>query len=162
MIAVAAGAAFSSSPASRADDSKPGDDQIFQRLDNTPPCSCRHRRARGRPHLRARGLEGLTQYLTFRTTSNRPLLSGLDITKDELAFHLIIYWPISPPRPCRRPPRSTGSTPTCALGGTRARQRATSSAPSTTAAAPAPMASAWQILANLDMLPLEPVPPITC
>jgi hypothetical protein len=45
------------------------------------------------------GLAGLTQMLAARTALEPGEPVGLDLTKDELAFYPLIYWPIAPDRP---------------------------------------------------------------
>ncbi|MEH7835937.1 DUF4159 domain-containing protein [Rhizobium laguerreae] len=99
MIAVAAGAGFLMQPGTlHADDSKPGDDLILQRLDNTHLAYV----VTGEQdvdNISERGLEGLTQFLTFRTTLEPAPPVGIDLTKDELSFYPIIYWPVSATAP---------------------------------------------------------------
>ncbi|MGO7623941.1 DUF4159 domain-containing protein, partial [Rhizobium ruizarguesonis] len=50
-------------------------------------------------NISERGLEGLTQFLTFRTTLEQAPPVGIDLTKDELSFYPIIYWPVSATEP---------------------------------------------------------------
>lgn len=99
MIAVAVGAGFLMQPGTlHADDSKPGDDLILQRLDNTHLAYV----VTGEQdvdNISDRGLEGLTQFLTFRTTLEPAPPVGIDLTKDELSFYPIIYWPVSATAP---------------------------------------------------------------
>ncbi len=45
------------------------------------------------------GLAGLTQMLAARTALEPGEPVGLDLSKDELAFYPLIYWPIAPDRP---------------------------------------------------------------
>jgi hypothetical protein len=42
------------------------------------------------------GLEGLTEFLVEKTALEPGEPAGVDITKDELAFYPLIYWPIDP------------------------------------------------------------------
>ncbi len=72
--------------------------QIFQRLDNTHLAFV----VTGEQEvdrISERGLEGLTDFLTYRTTLEPSPPVGLDLTKDELAFYPIIYWPVSATAP---------------------------------------------------------------
>lgn len=159
MIAVAACAAFLVQPGqSRADDSKPGDDQIFQRLDNTHLAYV----VTGEPEvdrISQRGLEGLTQYLTFRTTLEPSAPVGLDITKDELAFYPIIYWPISATAPMPSAASINRIDAYMRSGGTVLFDtRDQFSALDNSGGTSANGERLQQILANLDIPPLEPVP----
>ena len=139
-----------------ADDTKPGDDEIQSRLDTTHLAYV----ITGEndvDSISERGLEGLTEYVTYRTALEPGAPVGLDITKDELSFYPIIYWPIS----------STAPMPTAAAisridtymrsGGTvlfDTRDQFTAlDTPSSSANAERLQA----ILADLDIPPLEPV-----
>src|SRR5690606_35294910 len=42
-----------------------------------------------------RGLAGLTEFLTYRTTLEPGVPVGVDIASDELSDYPIIYWPVS-------------------------------------------------------------------
>jgi hypothetical protein len=161
VIVVAIGASFLFQPGqSRADDSKPGDELIFQRLDNTHLAYV----VTGEQdvdHISERGLEGLTEFLTYRTTLEPAPPVGLDLTKDELAFYPIIYWPVS----------ATAAMPsTTAINRIDAYMRSGgtvlfdtrdqfSSLDTNSGSASANGERLQQILANLDIPPLEPVPP---
>jgi hypothetical protein len=46
-----------------------------------------------------RGLAGLSQFLTFRTSLEPGTPTGVDIETDPLAFYPLIYWPISASAP---------------------------------------------------------------
>ncbi|WP_117193640.1 DUF4159 domain-containing protein [Rhizobium terrae] len=77
---------------------KPGDEQILERLDTTHLAYV----VTGEgdvDRISEQGLEGLSQFLTYRTTLEPGAPVGLDITKDELSFYSIIYWPISATAP---------------------------------------------------------------
>ena len=52
------------------------------------------------------GLSGLTLFLAQRTALEPGDPIGLDITRDELAFYPLIYWPIVPGR---RAPAGSGA-----------------------------------------------------
>ena len=105
-----------------------------------------------------RGLAGLTEFLTYRTTLEPGEPVGVDIAKDELSFYPIIYWPVS----------AAAEMPTSAAisridaymrsGGTvlfDTRDQFVSLDGSSTS----PNTERLQaILANLDIPPLEPVP----
>ncbi len=159
MIAVAVSAAFLVEPGrSHADDSKPGDEQIFQRLDNTHLAYV----VTGEPEvdrISERGLEGLTEYLTFRTTLEPAKPVGLDLTKDELSFYPIIYWPISATAPMPSAASINRIDAYMRAGGTVLFDtRDQFSALDNSGGSSANGERLQQILANLDIPPLEPVP----
>jgi len=108
-----------------------------------------------------RGLAGLTRFLTQRTALEPGEPMGVDITKDELAFFPLIYWPIDPAAeaPTARTMAridaymknggtvlfDTGDAYTQPTGG------------GTQGASPATL-KLREILSSLDIPPLEPVP----
>jgi hypothetical protein len=159
MIAVAVSAAFLVEPSqSHADDSKPGDEQIFQRLDNTHLAYVVTGEAEV-DRISERGLEGLTEYLTFRTTLEPAAPVGLDLTKDELSFYPIIYWPISATAPMPSAASINRIDAYMRAGGTVLFDtRDQFSALDNSGGSSANGERLQQILANLDIPPLEPVP----
>lgn len=85
-------------PPAHAADTRPGDEQALERLDTTHLAYV----ITGEPEvdrISEAGLEGLTQFLTFRTALEPGAPVGLDISKDELSFYPMIYWPISATAP---------------------------------------------------------------
>ena len=85
-------------PSAHAADTKPGDEQALERLDTTHLAYV----ITGEPdvdRVSEAGLEGLTQFLTYRTALEPGAPVGLDISKDELSFYPMIYWPISATAP---------------------------------------------------------------
>jgi hypothetical protein len=159
LIAVAVSAAFLVQPGQpRADDAKPGDDQIFQRLDNTHLAYVVTGEAEV-DRISERGLEGLTEFLTFRTTLEPGKPVGLDLTKDELAFYPIIYWPISATAPMPSAASINRIDAYMRAGGTVLFDtRDQFSALDNSGGSSANGERLQQILANLDIPPLEPVP----
>ncbi|TCL74734.1 DUF4159 domain-containing protein [Rhizobium sp. BK251] len=159
VIAVAMSAAFIHPGDLRADDSKPGDDQIFEHLDNTHLAYVVTGEA-DVDRISERGLEGLSQFLTYRTTLEPAAPVGLDISKDELAFYPIIYWPISASAPM---PSQTSINRIDAFmrsGGTVLFDTRDQFSSLNDSSAPSANGERLQaILANLDIPPLEPVPP---
>jgi hypothetical protein len=160
LVAVALGAALFLQPFDgRADDSKPGDDQVFQRLDNTHLAYV----VTGEQDVddtSERGLEGLTEFLTFRTTLEPAPPVGLDLTKDELSFYPIIYWPISASAPMPSTAAINRIDAYMRAGGTvlfDTRDQFTA-LDDNGGATSANGERLQQILANLDIPPLEPVP----
>ncbi|WP_430251342.1 DUF4159 domain-containing protein [Neorhizobium sp. DAR64860/K0K1] len=77
---------------------KPGDDQILDRLDTTHLAYVQTGES-DVDSISERGLDGLTQYMSYRTTLEPGAPVGLDIAKDDLSFYPIIYWPISATAP---------------------------------------------------------------
>ena len=78
----------------RADDSRPGDEQLMARLDKTHLGYVITGEAEV-DRISERGLAGLTDYLYYRTTLEPGDPVGVDIAKDELSVFPILYWPIS-------------------------------------------------------------------
>ncbi|TCU25360.1 putative membrane protein (TIGR02226 family) [Rhizobium azibense] len=160
IIAVAAATTFFLQPLQlRADDSKPGDDQIFQRLDNTHLAYV----VTGEQdvdNISEHGLEGLTEFLTFRTTLEPAPPVGLDLTKDELSFYPIIYWPVSASAPMPSTAAINRIDAYMRAGGTVLfdTRDQFSSLDNNGGASSANGERLQQILANLDIPPLEPVP----
>ncbi|MBB3315801.1 hypothetical protein FHT77_001666 [Rhizobium sp. BK181] len=160
LVAVAISAAFFLQPGqSRADDAKPGDDQIFQRLDNTHLAYV----VTGEQEvdrLSERGLVGLTDFLTYRTTLEPSPPVGLDLAKDELSFYPIIYWPISATAPMPSSAAINRIDAYMRAGGTVLfdTRDQFSALDNNGGSVSANGERLQQILANLDIPPLEPVP----
>ncbi|WP_137130347.1 DUF4159 domain-containing protein [Rhizobium sp. FY34] len=142
----------------RAQDAKPGDEQALERLDVTHLAYVITGEA-DVDRISEQGLEGLSQFLSYRTTLEPGTPVGLDISKDELAFYPIIYWPIS----------STAPMPTAAAisridtymrsGGTVLFDtRDQISTLDGVGALSANSQRLQEILANVDIPPLEPTP----
>ena len=108
-----------------------------------------------------RGLVGLTTYLTQRTALEPGQPVGVDITSDELAFYPLLYWPIDPDKDAPTPRTMARIDAYMKNGGTvlfdtadSYTQPASGNAPGITPAT----AKLREILASLDIPPLEPVP----
>ncbi|RWX78655.1 DUF4159 domain-containing protein [Neorhizobium lilium] len=136
---------------------KPGDDQILERLDTTHLAYV----TTGEPdvdRISQQGLEGLSQFLTYRTTLEPGAPVGLDIAKDELSFYPIIYWPVSATAPMPSQAAISRIDAYMRNGGTvlfdtRDQISALDGAGSS------PNAQRLQaILADIDIPPLEPTP----
>ncbi|MDM9628851.1 DUF4159 domain-containing protein [Rhizobium sp. S152] len=143
----------------RANDSRPGDDLFLQRLDNTHLAYV----VTGEndvDQVSERGLEGLTEYLTFRTTLEPAPPVGLDPATDELAFYPIIYWPVSATAPMPSASAISRIDAYMRNGGTVLfdTRDAFSSLDSNGGNTSANGRRLQEILANLDIPPLEPVP----
>ncbi|MDO9414829.1 DUF4159 domain-containing protein [Pararhizobium sp.] len=143
---------------SLADDRKPGDEDILNRL-NTTHLAYVVTGEQEVDKISERGLAGLTDFLTYRTTLEPGEPVGVDISKDELSFYPIIYWPIS--ANSQMPSAAAvGRIDAYMRGGgtvlfdTRDQFSALGSEGET-----GPNTQRLQeILANLDIPPLEPVP----
>lgn len=157
LLALVAGGLVALPSEGRAADDKPGDETILSRLDTTHIAYVVTGESEV-DRISERGLAGLTEFLTYRTTLEPGQPVGIDISKDELALYPIIYWPVS----------ATAEMPSSAAisridaymrnGGTvlfDTRDQfvsldGNSASPNTE--------RLQAILANLDIPPLEPVP----
>ncbi|MGZ9724393.1 DUF4159 domain-containing protein [Rhizobium miluonense] len=141
-----------------ADDSKPGDDTIFSRLDKTHLAYV----VTGESdvdRISERGLAGLSDYLTYRTTLEPGPPVGLDPAKDELAFYSLIYWPISATAPMPSNDAINRIDAYMRNGGTVLFDTRDAINTMGDTSTPSPNGQRLQqILANLDIPPLEPVP----
>ncbi|MFT4185547.1 MAG: DUF4159 domain-containing protein, partial [Rhizobium sp.] len=151
-------AAFLHPAKSWADDSKPGDDTIYSRLDKTHLAYVVTGESEV-DRLSERGLAGLSDFLTYRTTLEPGAPVGLDPAKDDLAFYPIIYWPISATAPMPSNDAINRIDAYMRNGGTvlfDTRDAIDTMGDNTT---PSPNGQRLQaILANLDIPALEPVP----
>ncbi|MBW6423038.1 DUF4159 domain-containing protein [Rhizobium sp. XQZ8] len=136
---------------------KPGDEQILERLDTTHLAYVQTGEA-DVDRISEQGLEGLSQFLTYRTTLEPGAPVGLDITKDELSFFPIIYWPISATAPMPSQAAISRIDAYMRNGGTvlfDTRDQYSS----LDAGGTSPNSQRLQaILANIDIPPLEPTP----
>ncbi|MCX8996601.1 DUF4159 domain-containing protein [Rhizobiaceae bacterium BDR2-2] len=78
----------------RADDSRPGDEVILDHLQTTRLAYVITGEA-DVDRISEQGLAGLTDFLLWRTALEPGKPVGLDITRDELSFYPLIYWPVS-------------------------------------------------------------------
>lgn len=156
LATLAAGVAADPRPASAAD-SRPGDEVLLSRLDTTHLAYVITGEAEVDTVSR-QGLAGLSEYLGFRTALEPGPPEGVDIASDELSVFPLIYWPISATAPM---PSSA------AISRIDAYMRAGGSVLFDTRDAYDVMGETGsganaerlqQILANLDIPPLEPVP----
>ncbi|OEC98303.1 MULTISPECIES: DUF4159 domain-containing protein [unclassified Rhizobium] len=159
MLLLAASLAMFLHPAhALADDSKPGDDAIFSRLDKTHLAYV----VTGETdvdHISERGLAGLSDYLTYRTTLEPGPPVGVDPAKDELAFYPLIYWPISATAPMPSNDAINRIDAYMRNGGTVLFDTRDAIDTMGDTSSPSPNGQRLQqILANLDIPPLEPVP----
>ncbi|HBF30725.1 DUF4159 domain-containing protein [Rhizobium sp.] len=142
----------------QADDTKPGDELLLQRLDNTHLAYVKTGES-DVDTLSERGLSGLTEYMSYRTTLEPGAPVGLDITKDELSLYPIIFWPISATAPMPSAEAISRIDAYMRAGGTVLFD--TRDQFSSFGGDGAPSANGERlraILANIDIPPLEPVP----
>ncbi len=108
----------------------------------------------------AAGLYGLTQFLSERTALEPGDPVGVDIARDELAFYSLLYWPIDPATD-KPSDRTMARIDTFMRnGGTilfDTRDQIT--APTTGFSSTPATLKLREILEDLDVPPLEPVPP---
>ncbi|MCF6367420.1 DUF4159 domain-containing protein [Rhizobium halophilum] len=140
-----------------AQDTKAGDEVIMDRLDTTHLAYV----VTGEDEVdrvSELGLQGLTQFLTYRTTLEPGEPVGVDIATDELSFYPIIYWPISADAPMPSPAAISRIDAYMRNGGTvlfDTRDQFSS----LESGATTPNGERLQaILANIDIPPLEPTP----
>lgn len=156
LLALGAFAAMSPTDA-RADDPKPGDEQIFERLDTTHLAYVRTGED-DVDRISEQGLQGLSEFLTWRTTLEPGQPVGLDISKDELSFYPIIYWPVSATAPMPSSAAISRIDAYMRAGGTVLFDTRDQFSSLDIGATSANGERLQAILANIDIPPLEPVP----
>ncbi|NTE54830.1 DUF4159 domain-containing protein [Agrobacterium tumefaciens] len=156
LLALGAFAAMSPTDA-RADDPKPGDEQIFERLDTTHLAYVRTGED-DVDRISEQGLQGLSEFLTWRTTLEPGQPVGLDISKDELSFYPIIYWPVSATAPMPSSAAISRIDAYMRAGGTVLFDTRDQFSSLDTGATSPNGERLQAILANIDIPPLEPVP----
>ncbi len=90
--------AFGHGDLARADDAKPGDAEAIEAINQTRIAYI----ITGEPGVDSvsrAGLEGLRRFLIEKTALEPAEPAGVDISKDELSFYPLIYWPIDPAAP---------------------------------------------------------------
>ncbi|WP_374828216.1 DUF4159 domain-containing protein, partial [Mycoplana dimorpha] len=159
VVTLSVGLLALSSGSALADDSKPGDDKLLARLDTTHLAYV----VTGESdvdHISERGLVGLTEFLTYRTTLEPGEPVGVDIATDELAVFPLLYWPVSASAAMPSPAAISRIDAYMRNGGTVLFDtRDQFSALDNSVAASPNTQRLRDILANLDIPPLEPVPP---
>lgn len=141
-----------------AQDAKPGDENILDKL-NTTHLAYVVTGEQEVDRLSERGLAGLTDFLTYRTTLEPGQPVGLDITKDELSLYSLIYWPVSASAPMPDAAAVSRIDAYMRNGGTVLFDtRDQFSALGGNGEESPNTLRLQEILANLDIPPLEPVP----
>ncbi|MFN7101437.1 MAG: DUF4159 domain-containing protein [Pseudorhizobium sp.] len=141
-----------------AQDAQPGDELIMGHLDTTHLAYV----ITGEPQvdeISEQGLEGLTQFLTYRTTLEPGAPVGVDIATDELAFYPIIYWPISANAPMPSQAAISRIDAYMRNGGTVLFDTRDQVSGFDGSGSASPNGERLQaILGNIDIPPLEPTP----
>ncbi|QND62960.1 DUF4159 domain-containing protein [Mesorhizobium loti] len=94
-VLIALGALFGHADLARADDAKPGDEVAIEAISKTRIAYVLTG-VPGDDSISRAGLEGLTRFLVEKTALEPGAPAGVDISKDELSFYPLIYWPIDP------------------------------------------------------------------
>lgn len=158
LLALACLLVFAPGDRASADDAKPGDEVILERLDNTHLAYVVTGESEV-DQLSQDGLRGLTDFLTYRTTLEPAPPVGLDITKDELSFYPIIFWPISATAPMPSAAAISRIDAYMRAGGTVLFDTRDQFSALGDESGPSANGERLQaILANIDIPPLEPVP----
>jgi len=97
-VLIALGALFGHADFARADDAKPGDEAAIAAISKTRIAYVLTG-VPGDDSISRAGLEGLTRFLIEKTALEPGAPAGVDISKDELSFYPLIYWPIDPSAP---------------------------------------------------------------
>jgi hypothetical protein len=159
LLLAAAALAFWPVPPASAQDIQPGDEQAIAAITQTRIAYVITGNGSIDSVSRA-GLQGLTNYLTEKTALEPGEPAGVDIEEDELAFYPLIYWPID----------DTGELPSEAAlarvdaymqqGGTILFDTRDQYSTGFDADATSPSTARLRdILASMNVPPLEPVPP---
>ncbi|MGN6548585.1 MAG: DUF4159 domain-containing protein [Pararhizobium sp.] len=158
-LAVAGALAAFAPPHAFAADTKPGDDQILDKIDTTHLAYVVTGDA-DVDRVSEQGLYGLSQYLTYRTALEPGKPVGVDIEHDPLAFYPLIYWPMSANGPMPSDAAISRIDAYMKNGGTVLFDTRDQMTTLTSGGAVTPETQRLRaILANLDVPPLEPVPP---
>jgi hypothetical protein len=106
------------------------------------------------------GLDGLSIYLADRTALEPGQPAAVDIATDELAFYALLYWPIDPNEPTPSAETMAKVDTFMKNGGTILFDTRDAGGFTPTAGSDTPEAlKLREILAFVDVPPLEPVPP---
>ena len=107
--------------------------------------------------LSRKGLDGLTRFIASRTSFEPGPPDGLDLETDELSFYPLIYWPIDANAPVPAPETMARVDAFMKQGGTVLFDTRDAALGFGNAVSPATR-RLREILAALDVPPLEPVP----
>ncbi|MEZ2329268.1 DUF4159 domain-containing protein [Mesorhizobium sp. RCC_202] len=157
-VVIVLGGLFGHADLARADDSKPGDAQAIEDISKTRIAYV----ITGEPgvdSISRAGLEGLTRFLVEKTALEPGPPAGVDIAKDELSFFPLIYWPIDATAPMPSQAAIARIDAYMQQGGTVLFDTRDQFSNGIGADAASPATERLRdILANLNVPPLEPVP----
>ncbi len=142
----------------RADDSKPGDTAAIAAITKTRIAYVLTG-VPGDDSISRAGLEGLTRFLIEKTALEPGPPAGVDIAKDELSFYPLIYWPIDPAAPMPSQAAIARIDAYMQQGGTVLFDTRDQFSNGIGADSTSPATERLRdILGNLNVPPLEPVP----
>ncbi|RWD07569.1 MAG: DUF4159 domain-containing protein [Mesorhizobium sp.] len=157
-LLIGLGALLGHADRARADDAKPGDTQAIEDISKTRIAYV----LTGEPgvdSISRAGLEGLTLFLIEKTALEPGAPAGVDIAKDELSFYPLIYWPIDPAAPMPSEASIARIDAYMQQGGTVLFDTRDQFANGIGANSTSPATERLRdILGNLNVPPLEPVP----
>ncbi|PZV39091.1 DUF4159 domain-containing protein [Mesorhizobium kowhaii] len=157
-ILIALGALFGHADPARADDAKPGDEVAIEAIAKTRIAYVLTG-VPGDDSISRAGLEGLTRFLVEKTALEPGTPAGVDIAKDELSFYPLIYWPIDPAAPMPSQAAIARIDAYMQQGGTVLFDTRDQFANGIGADSTSPATERLRdILGNLNVPPLEPVP----
>lgn len=158
-VLLALGAVLIQPGLARADDSKPGDQEAVEAISKTRIAYVITGESSVDAISRA-GIAGLTRFLIEKTALEPGDPAGVDLAKDELAFYPLIYWPIDPAAPMPSEAAIARLDAYMKQGGTVLFDTRDQFANGIGADSASPATERLRdILANLNVPPLEPVPP---
>ncbi|WP_136615923.1 MULTISPECIES: DUF4159 domain-containing protein [Mesorhizobium] len=157
-VLIALGALFGHADLARADDAKPGDEVAIEAISKTRIAYVLTG-VPGDDSISRAGLEGLTRFLVEKTALEPGAPAGVDISKDELSFYPLIYWPIDPAAPMPSQAAIARIDAYMQQGGTVLFDTRDQFANGIGADSTSPATERLRdILGNLNVPPLEPVP----
>jgi len=158
VVLLAAGAMFALSSHAIAQDAKPGDAEAIEAISTTRLAYVLTGDASVDAISRA-GLDGLSRFLVEKTALEPGKPAGVDISKDELSFYPIIYWPIDPNAAMPTEQAIARIDAYMQQGGTVLFDTRDQYATGIDAGSASPATERLRdILGNLNVPPLEPVP----
>ncbi|MBZ9697867.1 MULTISPECIES: DUF4159 domain-containing protein [unclassified Mesorhizobium] len=157
-VLIALGPLFGHADVARADDAKPGDQVAIEAISKTRIAYVLTG-VPGVDSISRAGLEGLTRFLIEKTALEPGAPAGVDISKDELSFYPLIYWPIDPAAPMPSQAAIARIDAYMQQGGTVLFDTRDQFANGIGADSTSPATERLRdILGNLNVPPLEPVP----
>ncbi|MFC3324949.1 DUF4159 domain-containing protein [Mesorhizobium cantuariense] len=157
-VLIAFGALFGHADLARADDAKPGDEVAVEAISKTRIAYVLTG-VPGDDSISRAGLEGLTRFLVEKTALEPGEPAGVDISRDELSFYPLIYWPIDPSAPMPSQAAIARIDAYMQQGGTVLFDTRDQFANGIGADSTSPATERLRdILGNLNVPPLEPVP----